>query len=333
MTSRIRLSEQRLDLEDHPCPTCGGSIHRVVAAGVDYEYRTCGNQFTFVRCAGCSTVFLSPRPGPADLSVIYPRHYYSFVEARGLGGASPLIRAAWSVMERRRAALFRDLLVKSSPDPRTMNILDIGCGDGRLLRVLRRHGSAGWTLTGVEQGLPDHVIDQAALDGIEIHNGLYEELSFEADRFDLIVAQQVIEHVDAPGEVLSKVFTELAPGGHAVLDTPNFESIDRKLFRRSTWGGYHFPRHMTLFTPKTITRLARYRGFEVVAVQQMLSPVFWIMTLHNVLVRAGFPEVVTARVTYRSLPLLGLATAVELPNLFILRQTSNMRAILRKPAR
>ena len=91
-------------------------------------------------------------------------------------------------------------------------------------------------------------------------------------------------------------------GGHAVFDTPNYDSMDRVLFRKKLWGGYHFPRHLTLFTPETFVRLAEELGFEVVGVVKMLSPVFWIMTLHNLCVSRGLPRWLCSRLTYRFLP-------------------------------
>jgi 2-polyprenyl-3-methyl-5-hydroxy-6-metoxy-1,4-benzoquinol methylase len=312
---------------DRHCPTCGSGSKpaaRVVAAGRDYEYETCTNVFNFVACGACGTLYLSPGPARGDLGAIYPDDYYTRSEASGRG-AGTLVRAAWGLVERRRAARLAVLLGAGR-----RRILDIGCGDGRLLRVLRRLGGADWVLEGIEYGLSDEAIRGAALAGIELRAGLHEEIDLGASRYDLIVAQQVIEHALDPGAMLTKIRRELVPGGHVVLDTPSCDGIDRALFGTRYWGGYHFPRHMTLFTPETLAVLARRCGLEVVLVKKLLSPVFWIMTLHNVGVGVGLPRRLTSRLTYRSLPLLALATAIELPNLALLGRTSNMRAVLRK---
>jgi SAM-dependent methyltransferase len=315
-----------------PCPGCGddGGAREEVARGLDYEYGTCANEFAFVRCGRCATVWLSPRPARDDLPAVYPAHYYAFVEAAGRGGAGPLVRAAWALVERRRARPLLDLI---GPGPRA--VLDIGCGDGRLLRALRSLGGPRLELVGVEPGIPTDALTRAARGGIEIRSEHYEALDLGRDRFDLVVAQQVIEHVWDPGAVLAKVAAELAPGGHAVFDTPDLGGVDRRIFTgrsRAAWGGYHFPRHLTLFTPETLGALAARQGLEVVAVERLLSPVFWIMSLHNCAVMAGLPRRATERLTYRSAPLLALATAVELPNL-VLGRTSNMRVTLRRAVR
>lgn len=319
----MKIADQRqLELVDRDCPGCGADEGEPVARGLDWEYSSCGNQFTFRRCRRCRTVYLDPCPSPKDFNVIYPESYYTTAEA-GPGGA---VRLAWDAVERRRAAMFRQLLGSGDRE-----VLDVGCGNGRLLRVLRAVGGGRWRLTGVERGLERAEIEGAAARGITLVDGLYEEVAFEPGRFDLIVAQQVIEHLFDPAAMLDKIRRELAPGGRVVIDTPNLEGVDRQMFSRRLWGGYHFPRHLTLFTPETLAALANRVGLEVVEVRPMLSPVFWLMTLHNAATTAGAPRAITGRISYRSPTLLALATALELPLLHLLGRTSNMRMVLCDP--
>jgi len=317
-----------LELEHRPCPCCGGDQSRVVARGRDWEYETCGNDFTFVECGVCGVVYLNPRPRCEDLDVIYPPSYYSTAESTGTGRAGRFVRGAWNLVEAFRSRQLVELL------PRTgARVLDIGCGDGRLLRSLRLYGPPGCALSGVDQDIPAPLLRDAAREGITLHDGLYEELPFTPEQFDLIVGQQVVEHALEPGRMLDKVRRELAPGGHAVFDTPSSDALDRRLFGSRYWGGYHFPRHMTLFTPESFGALARRQALEVVSTSRLASPVFWIMTLHNLLADRGAPRALTSRVTYRSVPLLAAATALEMPAVLGARPSSNMRVILRKPAR
>jgi SAM-dependent methyltransferase len=315
-----------VQLVDRACPTCGSRAHRVEAAGPDWEYGSCDGVFNFVACAECSTLYLEPRPASDDFDVIYPQTYYT---RGGTRAAAPsAVAAAWRTVERRRT---RDILRLVEPGRR--RVLDVGCGDGRLLATLRRTPAArGWHLVGIEPALSDEARSAAVDLDLELHEGLYEAARFGRDAFDLVVAQQVIEHVVDPGAALAKMRDELRPGGHAILDTPNADGLDRALFRRSLWGGYHFPRHMTLFTPVTLAELAGRVGLDVVEVRPLLSPVFWVTSLHNAAVALGLPRAVTSRVTYRSLPLVALATLLDAPVLALTGRTSNMRAILRRRA-
>lgn len=324
----LTRSRPTLDLVERPCPVCraDGARAAPVATGIDFEYRTCANVFTFVRCRRCTTVFLNPRPRREDFGTIYPHDYYAFVLGReGEVGrpSNPLVQAAWDRLERRRLQLYVDLV-----GPRPAAVLDLGCGAGRLLRLLRRTGPPAWRLVGVEHGLSEAARASLADVGVTAHRGLYEELELPEAPFDLVVAQQVIEHATEPAELLAKIGRELAPGGFAVLDTPDYESLDRRLFQRSAWGGYHFPRHMTIFTAGTLARLAQEAGFEVVRTIKLVSPVFWVLSLQNLLRGAGAPAAIADLAHYQSLPLLGAATTIDLVSLATTGATSNLRLVL-----
>lgn len=317
-----------LELVERPCPVCGSAEADVVARGIDFEYRTCANLFAFVRCRSCGTCYLTPRPRRRDFAVIYPPTYYSFVLGReGEAGrpSSRLAQAAWERLERRRLRAYEQLL---GPGPAT--VLDLGCGRGRLLRLLRRFGPPVWRLVGVELGLAEEARAALAADGIEAHAGLYEETRFDEAPFDLVVGQQVIEHAVEPGAMLAKVRGELREGGRLVLDTPDWDSLDRRLFEKSTWGGYHFPRHLTLFTRETLSRLARQEGFEVVRCEKMVSPVFWVLSVQNALRSLGAPAALAELAHYQSPPLLAAATAIDLASLATTGATSNMRLVLER---
>jgi SAM-dependent methyltransferase len=311
---------RELPLVEVDCPVCGSSERRVIATGSDYEYRTCSNVFTFVCCQQCSTAYLSPRPQLADLGVVYPTTYYSFADDSINKRRNALVQIIWNRIERRRIRLFTDLIGN-----RRAKVLDLGCGRGRLLQLLRAYGSPQWELFGIEMGAGGGV----RIEGIRTYEGIYEQFELPEAPFNLIVAQQVIEHAYSPAKMMAKIHHDLLPGGYAVIDTPNFNGIDRKLFGGGSWGGYHFPRHMTLFTPDTLARLARDSGFDVVSSQKLLSPVFWVLSLHNLLVRLGVPARMAAVVHYQNLPLIALSSIIEMPNVLFGR-TSNMRTILRR---
>jgi 2-polyprenyl-3-methyl-5-hydroxy-6-metoxy-1,4-benzoquinol methylase len=293
----------------------------VVARGIDYEYRTVSNAFTLVVCRCCATAFLNPRPRRHDLPHVYPANYYTMAKE----AMNPLVRQAWRRLEKHRARFLRSLV-----GPGHRRVADVGCGDGRLLVALRNLGGEDWEVTGIDRGLSRALTHWAESAGVHLIDGWYEETPLEERTFDLIVAQQVIEHVVDPVSFLRKARRELAPGGQVVLDTPNYESLDRRLFAESYWGGYHFPRHLTLFSPNSIGELARRANLEVVTIRPLASPIFWIMTLHNLAYDGGAPAWLESRLNYRSFLLVAAATLMELPRLWAGQMTSNMRVVLRR---
>lgn len=308
-----------------PCPCCGSDRNDEISCGIDFEYYSCSNVFYFVKCVDCRTVFLNPRPRPEDFGIIYPKDYYSFVDSKKSERHDELVQKVWDILERARLKLFLDLL-----GPEHRKILDLGCGFGRLLKILRKYGPPDWDLVGVEFGLADHpAVDEK--EKIKIYRGFFEDVIFEEAPFNLIIAQQVIEHAYNPSAMLKKIYDNLALGGYAVIDTPDFNGIDRVLFSRGYWGGYHFPRHMTLFTPQTISKFAESFGFEIVKCTKMVSPVFWILSLRNSLVGNGFSKRWVRALHYQNLPLICASSLMEIVNLLLFKRNSNMRVILRKP--
>lgn len=47
-----------------------------------------------------------------------------------------------------------------------------------------------------------------------------QHMPFADDSFDLLLANHVLEHVDAPDLALAEIHRVLKPGGHAILQTP-----------------------------------------------------------------------------------------------------------------
>jgi SAM-dependent methyltransferase len=101
--------------------------------------------------------------------------------------------------------------------------LDVGCGYGGSLVAAHRHGMQ---VHGIE-------IEQKALSGArallaerQIHAMVTDDNVYGADfdRFpamDLIVCENVIEHVDDPRSFMRRMFDRLAPGGALVMEIPN----------------------------------------------------------------------------------------------------------------
>lgn len=303
-----------VSLETCRCPLCGGA-GVAEASGIDFEYATTDVTFAFKRCEPCDLLFLDPRPRPDALHVIYPPDYYSFTgedEPRGLVG---FFRNLW---ERRKV---RDYTRWLAPGPR--RILDVGCGTGRLLSLLRDVGEPTWAYCGIE--LDERAVEAARARGFDARRARVEQ--YEPDGpFDLIVLQQVIEHVADPLGIMRTLASWLAPGGVVVLETPNLGGWDYRLFRQRLWGGYHFPRHWVLFTRASLRRLAEAAGLEVVEQRSLMSLSFWSWSIHHWMLDRGWPRPLVRLARPPSLPLLPPSVLIEL----LQRETSNQRLVARK---
>ena len=269
----LRGKSPTIATEEVPaCPVCGATDFAQFAVGFDYELLTCANPWRFVQCRACRHVWLNPRPAVAELGVVYPPTYYAY----NYGTINPIARRAKEMLDRRKIAK----IVRHCPTA-PKSYLDVGCGDGRFLRVMEQMSVPRAGLYGLE--LDKRVVERLRGQG---YGGVYCERAEDVSTFpeggiDLVTMFHVIEHVDNPGTVIGRVRRWLSPGGVFALETPNLDSLDARLFQRTYWGGYHIPRHWNLFTPGSISRLLTDNGLEVMATVFQTGHSFWMYSLHH----------------------------------------------------
>jgi len=295
------MKSNRLEMTSTSCCVCGRNDAVQIGVGEDYEYRTTDDKFTAVQCRECSLVYLDPRPTLADMEMIYPADYHAFdFSERDFG----IVHKIRSRLEAKR------LLEYCGPLPEGARILDVGCGDGFHLSLLREYGNKTWVLEGID--LDKRAIDAAKRLELNVHFGSVETLGLEQNSYDLIYTLQTVEHVERPDEVLSAIHRLLKPGGRLVIVTDNTDSIDFGLFKQSYWGGYHFPRHLNLFNKASLTRLAEKVGFTVAKLTTQVSPVNWVYSIHNALVDKRAPKFVIDRFTLKSFVSLSAFTVLDI---------------------
>jgi SAM-dependent methyltransferase len=101
--------------------------------------------------------------------------------------------------------------------------LDLGAGQGAISHALK---GRGFNVTAVEVN-----VKQFKAAGVPcLKLDLNKPLPFPDRAFDLIMAVEIIEHLEAPRAFLREIFRLLNPGGLAVLTTPNITSIPSRIF-------------------------------------------------------------------------------------------------------
>jgi SAM-dependent methyltransferase len=227
---------------NRPCFICGSDASE---ARFRPDVRPWGHhdQFVLRRCSGCGLVFNSPRL-PADrLGDLYRRNYYFFqrpavVEVERIGGAYLRTVAHLPASGRR--------------------LLEVGSAKGYMLGLLH---TLGWRVTGVE------IADSAAeysrrVFGMEVFTGTLEEFRRQTSQeFDVVLAQDVLEHVPDPAEFLGALYRSVVPGGRLIVDTPNVGGRSVKAVGER-WRGFN-PFHIYLFDRDTLTRTVSNAGFTI----------------------------------------------------------------------
>lgn len=309
-----------LAVEEVTCAVCGGQEAKHVATGYDYEYRTSRQAWHYGRCTECGLVYLNPRPATSELGAIYPPNYYSFDEEKRDVSLVSFFRRKLEAMKVRAFA--------KHLEPGSRRILDVGCGDGRFLSVLREFGSDEWSLSGID--IDEGAVERAKRKGIDARTVRLEDFDPGEKRFDMIVLFQVIEHVSEPATMCAKIRELLEPGGIFVVETPDVAGWDERLFREGLWGGYHIPRHWNLFTPETLGRMLVQEGFEVVGGQPLISTSFWINSLYNRALVRGAGRRTLGFLHYQNPVLLGAFIALDKLRMLFGARTSNQRMVARR---
>ncbi len=113
------------------------------------------------------------------------------------------------------------------------SILDVGCGNGWILKAIDdvHRGAHGFIES--NRRLWEWPIREIVVPRAFIYEGYFGSDSF-AERFDVIVCSEVIEHVSHKSEFLAAVSLHLKPGGHLILSTPNGRY--RKSYFKNTGG-------------------------------------------------------------------------------------------------
>lgn len=148
--------------------------------------------------------------------------------------------------------------------PRSLRILELGCGGGALLRDLAARGFIH--LVGLD--LAQTALAEARRRGTPARLVLAEaeSLPFAAETFDLVIAADLIEHVDDLDAHLTEVARVLRSGGLYLVKTPN-RPLAELYYRLAGLDDYPFW-HPSMLSPRELRQLFARHGFTVRFVAQ-----------------------------------------------------------------
>jgi 2-polyprenyl-3-methyl-5-hydroxy-6-metoxy-1,4-benzoquinol methylase len=217
--------------------------------------------------------------------------------------------------------MLREIRKNIAAPPR--HILDIGCGSGGMLRLLARK-YPGADRVGIEPSAAARAALPAALSSQVLAGGVLElEGQLPAERADLVVCSEVLEHVQQPGEVLGSLVRLAAPGALLIVTVP---AGMRHWSVQDTEAG-----HLTRFEPDEFQALLKSANLQTLHLYTWGGPVSW---MYNHLINALGP----ARAAHSGRSWLGRAVArlitlaLRIDDLFVGRRGFQLIAAVRKPA-
>ncbi len=149
----------------------------------------CTERFAIWRCGKCRSIHARDE---VDLD-----RYYSDYPFHKL------------VFDWRAKAVYRKILqrLKRAGMTKDSKILDHGCGSGHVVGFLKDRGYGGAV-------------------GYDSYSDEFNDASVLEDRYDVVLSQDVLEHVEDPRELLASYGRWAAPGGKIVIGTPNAAAMD-----------------------------------------------------------------------------------------------------------
>ena len=171
----------------------------------------------------------------------------------------------------------RHILESLSKEKAFDNILDIGCGGGSDLLVVKKHNNQA-SLTGVDFGNWNQ--EKLSDNGIELVNVNIEKdkFPFENNHFDLIIANQVLEHTKELFWINHEIFRCLKIGGYLYIGVPNILSLHNRILMLF---GYHptcsksISAHVRGFSPKDIKQFYQSIGQNFCNIESIKGSQFY----------------------------------------------------------
>jgi SAM-dependent methyltransferase len=171
----------------------------------------------------------------------------------------------------------RSLLADAGLGKGALRVLDLGCGHGSNTQVL--FGSRPEVRV-VGMDLSSRAVVQFVRSTCSpAVRATGEGLPFPDAAFDLVVSDDVIEHLVDTDAYVREIKRVLRPGGHLTLSTPNLAAWFNRLALAAgvqpAFSEVSFERvfgrpgdevvgHLRLFTTKALVEFLEYHGFEVV---------------------------------------------------------------------
>jgi SAM-dependent methyltransferase len=212
-----------------PCPLCGSQA----------AYERTLNGIDLVKCRSCAFVYA----GVEDKVVEQANFHFDDDLVERYRGLQTWVDRHWF------SCIARRITHKAGVG----KVLDVGCGNGLLLREFAR---LGWQAYGID---PSPWARQCA-EGYEVYQTTLHGAALPDDHFDAVTNTAVLEHVAQPRGYVAEIVRILKPGGCAYFNVPNYGSLAIRL-GVSSFRSNIPPAHANFFTHKTLRALfAPYAG-------------------------------------------------------------------------
>lgn len=230
-----------------PCPHCGATNQAVI-----FRKATLNKNVTNVICKKCGLVFISPRPEKAAAAEFHRDDFLGYKNQKETADVVPKLKSSDLAIKKSVVAFLREFLRPAQ------RVVDIGCGFGTLLHLLKNEASV--SVVGVEVGNLDIRVAKEYY-GVDVWRGTLDEFAAapeNAGQFDLVIMNHVLEHLPEPRQSLVQVKRILKSGGLLYVGVPSIMNIKK---RPEEFFQFFHPLN---FSPHSLRTLLEAEGFGIV---------------------------------------------------------------------
>jgi 2-polyprenyl-3-methyl-5-hydroxy-6-metoxy-1,4-benzoquinol methylase len=174
-------------------------------------------------------------------------------------GAEQVVFAGNSDQSSPRSVRILEFLQENTELTEKGRLLDIGCGNGALLRAFNRTAPK-WSLVGTELNEKYRELIEGIVGVERLYTCAPEDVP---GTFNLITMVHVLEHIVSPKDFLVSLRDKLSPDGLLMVEVPNYRQNPFDLLIAD---------HITHFSPASVRAVIQNAGFEIIALSANWVP-------------------------------------------------------------
>jgi SAM-dependent methyltransferase len=219
----------------------------------------------FFKCPSCSGYYNLERESP-----FYREEY--FTEGKNPVDAKTVFSFLLSFF-----LFLRQRRIRKNIAGLSTEILDYGCGNGKLVNHLRHRG---FNIDGYDPS--KSAVKLARNRNLPVYSQIPDK------KYGLMMFWHSMEHTDSPWSDLQNYKNHLAPDANLIIAVPNADSLEAKIFR-AKWFCYDWPFHRTHFNRKSLSRLLESNGFRIISIDYF-NPEYTVSSLTQTFLNVFLPK-------------------------------------------
>ncbi|KKN62288.1 hypothetical protein LCGC14_0513480 [marine sediment metagenome] len=251
-TKNLRFPPIRFEKID--CCLCKDSNVETILKIPSYKKgHTYKQQISIGVCQQCGLVFINKRMSIKNYQFFYKKEYYHYYETAKNIDSNQRKKKEKDIEETIYKFIEPKIRIKNDK----YKIMDIGCGTGEALGVLRKKIPEAYCV-GIEESLIASEITKKNY-RIKVINEDFMDIDLKDDNFDLITCMGILEHVFNPIDFLNKIWTSLKKNGILLIQSPNILDINPEIALPKVFKMVH----TYYYSSKTIEKILNKTKFRI----------------------------------------------------------------------